>query len=194
MASKPVLALLSILLAAALAGCGSGQDRSPAGNMADRSYYGQRDTLTRPNARGEQVALQEFEGRFIWADYAAPWCRYCGPQAGFVRQAEDSFGRNVVFLTVVTSGMGGYGDPATSQTAADWASRHGRDPSRVLAADLTAMTIPKHILFSPEGHVLFEKTGQMQTAEIQTTLAGIMQDWRRYKESVKYADWMYYEN
>ena len=63
----------------------------------------------------------------------------------------------------------------------------------LLAADLTAMTIPKNLLFSPEGHLLFEKTGQMPAAEIRDVLNRYMDDWREWKENSKVADWMRWE-
>ncbi len=81
----------------------------------------------------------------------------------------------------MTSDMGGYGDPATKATAARWSSQFGLDPARVLAADLTASKIPKHILFSPDGQVLFEQTGQMSADQIRATLASCWEQWRAWK-------------
>jgi thiol-disulfide isomerase/thioredoxin len=161
--------------------------------MADTSYYGQRGTLSRLNAKGELVALEQFAGRFIWAEYAAPWCGPCEPQARDARAVARSAGPEVVFLTVMTSDMGGYGDPATPATAAKWAARFGLDPEKVLAADLTAMTIPKHILFSPDGHVLLERTGQIFAGEIRSTLSRYMADWKEWDETAKPAEWMRWE-
>ena len=137
------------------------------------------------------MSLEDFADQFIWSDYAAPWCGPCTPQTQAIKQVERSLGADtVVFLTVMTSDMGGFGDPATRQTAAQWANRFGLDPARVLAADLTSMTIPKHILFSPDGHVLFEKTGSMSAAEISTTLGRYMDDWWAWKQYGDFADWM----
>lgn len=174
------------------AGCGDpyAKVESPMGDMTNTSYYGQRGSVSRPNARGEMVAYEQFAGQFIWADYAAPWCQPCVPQTQDVNAVDNSYGPEVVFITVMTSDMGGYGDPATVATASSWASRFGLDPGRVLAADLTAMTIPKNLLFSPEGHLLFEKTGQMRAAEIRDVLNSYMADWREWKENSKVADWM----
>lgn len=174
------------------AGCGDpyAKVESPVGDMTNTSYYGQRGSVSRTNARGEMVAYEQFAGQFIWADYAAPWCQPCVPQTQDVNAVDNSYGPEVVFITVMTSDMGGYGDPATVATASSWASRFGLDPGRVLAADLTAMTIPKNLLFSPEGHLLFEKTGQMRAAEIRDVLNSYMADWREWKENSKVADWM----
>jgi thiol-disulfide isomerase/thioredoxin len=184
-----VVIVVAGLLAAA---CGNPypEVESPVGDMTDTSYYGQRGSVSRPNARGEMVAYEQFAGQFIWADYAAPWCQPCEPQTQDVKAVDDSFGPEVVFFTVMTSDMEGYGDPATVETAARWASRFGLDPGRVLAADLTAMTIPKNLLFSPKGHLLFEKTGQMRAAEIRDVLQRYMADWRNWEENAKVADWM----
>ena len=161
--------------------------------MTDTSYYDMRGTISRSNANGETVSLEDFAGQFIWSDYAAPWCGPCTPQTQAIKQVERSLDEAdaVVFLTIMTSDMGGFGDPATQQTAAEWASRFQLDPTRVLAANLTAMTIPKHLLFSPEGHVLFEKTAPMKAAEIGSVLEQYMDDWWAWKQSGDFADWMH---
>jgi thiol-disulfide isomerase/thioredoxin len=184
------ISLLALSGAVVLVDCGGSSSGSPAGNMADTSYYGQRGTVSRPNAKGELVALEQFAGQFIWAEYAAPWCGPCEPQARDARAVARSASPEVVFLTIMTSDLGGYGDPATPATAAKWAARFGLDPGKVLAADLTGMTIPKHILFSPDGHVLLEKTGQMFAREIQSTLSRYMADWKEWDETAEPADWM----
>jgi hypothetical protein len=53
-----------------------------------------------------------------------------------------------------------------------------------MVANLTSMTVPKHILFSPEGHMLFEKTGSMSVADIHTTLTQYMKDWSAWKHTL----------
>ncbi len=184
------IAFSGAVLSFSLAACGGSNSDSPAGDMGDTSYYGQRGVTSRPNATGRMVSLDQFAGRFIWADYAAPWCSPCVPQSRTIRSLTHSGIRDVVFLTVMTSEMGGYGHPPTTDTAARWASRFGLDPEMVLAADLTAMTIPKHILFSPEGHVLFERTGQLGASHIRETLSRFKEDWRRWKEFGTTAEWM----
>jgi thiol-disulfide isomerase/thioredoxin len=187
------IVLIAIVSVCALEwGCGgsSGGRNFAVGNMADTSYYGQRGRVSRPNAQGQKVALETFAGRFIWSEYAAPWCNPCTWQTKEFKNIDGEFGEKVVFLTVMTSDMGGYGDPATQATAANWASRFGLDPARVLAADLTSIKIPKHILFSPDGQVLFEKNGGMSSKEIEKTLYRYMNDWREWKKSGKRARWM----
>lgn len=162
----------------------AGQSISPAiGNMTDTSYYGHRGKTFRPNANGQMICFDQFEDHFLWVDYAAPWCSTCEPQTAAIREVESSCSGNIVFLTVMTSDDGGYGDPATRQTAKRWSAMFQLDPSRVVAADLTATTVPKHILFSPDGQVLFEQTGQMNANEIRQTLARCRQDWQSWKSS-----------
>mgnify|MGYP002525950815 CR=1 FL=1 len=100
-------------------------------------------------------------------------------------RSDGRCGNDVVFLTVMTSDMKGYGDPATRETAARWSKAFGLDPTRVLAADLTSKTIPKHILFSPDGQVLFEKTGQMRSSEIRSTLTRCRQQWQGWKSQTQ---------
>ena len=157
-----------LLLAAASACWGNtgtpGEER--VGDLSDHSYSNARGK-ERISASGEMVRMEQFEGRFVWAEYAAPWCSPCSPQASAIRELESTTSDMVVFLTIMTSDMGGYGDPATRATAQSWAGRHGLDPAHVLAADLTATTVPRHILYSPTGQMLFLKTGAMSAQAIR---------------------------
>jgi thiol-disulfide isomerase/thioredoxin len=174
-----------------LTGCEQQQNySSPVGDMHDTSYAGQRNKVSRPNANDKMVMLQDWSGKFIWVDYAAPWCSPCGPQTQAVKSVASSVGSNVIFITVMTSDMGGYGDPATLTTAISWAEQFQLDKHHVLAANLTSMTVPKHILFSPDGHMLFEKTSSMSASDISTTLTQYMMDWNEWKHTLTKAEWM----
>ena len=66
-----------------------------------------------------------------------------------------------------------------------------RSPSeRVIAADLTAMKIPRHVLYSPEGQVLFEQTGTMTALEIRGVIDERSSAWRDWSDYGARADWM----
>ena len=190
---EDVLRVLSLLLICAIGtGCAActrtpGEER--AGDLSDRSYYGARGKA-RVSASGDSVRFEQFEGSFIWAEYAAPWCAPCAMQASAIRQVEDSVGSAVVFLTILTSDLGGYGDPATRTTAQSWADQHGLQPQRVLAADLTATTIPRHILYSPEGQMLFITTGYLPADRIQGIIEERTADWEAWTRSGRLASWM----
>ena len=83
------------------------------------------------------------------------------------------------------------GDPATVTTARNWAERCGLDPTLVLAADnLTAVTIPRHILSSPEGHTLFVHTGGMSRDEIVQVIDERVAGYERWAATGERADWM----
>lgn len=125
---------------------------------------------TLASAAGDDVSLRKFSGRYLWVDFAAEWCAACTPQTHALQSVAASVPPGVVFLTVLTSERGGYGHPATRETAANWALRFGLDPARVLATDLSAMTLPRNILYSPAGQVLFDRTGAMNAGEIQSAL------------------------
>ncbi len=188
---QAISVIVVLLLAGTLQGCDvSFLGGSPVGDMTDVSYDGQRSRVRRPNAQGDLVALEQFAGRFVWTDYAAPWCGPCQPQTRNLLAVEQSLAGEVVFLTIMTSEMRGYGHPATPETAARWASRFGLDPQRVLAADLATMSIPRNLLFSPDGQLLFDKTGLMSADGIRSTLGRYMNDWQEWKASGKKADWM----
>lgn len=183
---RPILrSLLLALVQMLLLGCDEAPQVSPVvGNMADTSYYGLRN-LERLNGLGQPVTMAQFGGRFVWADYAAPWCSTCFPQSENVKSLDEALGQqSVVFITVMTSDRGGSpSKPATVATAKRWADRFRLDAARVLVANLSSMTLPKHILFSPDGQVLFEHIGYLSVSEIQTILGKYMaawEDWRDY--------------
>lgn len=194
------LAFIAVVVAASgvgLWGCSGGGSSSKAtgaedvlGNMADSSYWRGRTQTPRASAAGDEVSMTQFAGRFVWVDYAAPWCGPCGPQAKVIRNLERSMAETCAFLTVMTSDMGGYGHPATEATAKTWANKHGLAPERVVAADLTAVTIPRHILYSPEGHMLFFHTGGMTEQQIRATIEERSSAWKTWKETGKLASWM----
>ncbi len=154
--------------------------------MADTSYVRGRD-VQRMNAHGEAVTWADFAGHFVWAEYAAPWCGVCPGQATEMQRVQAP---DVTKVTVVTSGMGGYGDPPTQATAAEWAGRFGLDPGHVIAANLTALSVPRHYFFSPEGHSLHFHAGFLSAADIQTIIAQRMDGYQRWKQTGEKAEWM----
>jgi len=113
--------LLTFLTLLLICGCGEERPRNPyIGNMSDFSYGGQRTAekvLYRVNANGEMVSVVEFEGIFIWADYAAPWCKPCVAQAQVIKRMENAFGDKVVFLTIMTSTSPEFQSVPTQETA-----------------------------------------------------------------------------
>jgi len=163
----PLMRALSLTILVGLTAC----DAPPAKPRTAAAFYkSEYAGAGRVNALGDNVTLEQYSGNFIWVDYAAEWCAACQPQTMAVKSVSRSGSRGVVFVTVMTSEPQGYGHPATEVTAARWAARLGLDPSRVLAADLTSMKLPRHILYSPRGEALFDHTGQLSAAQIQATL------------------------
>jgi len=184
-----------LLASALIYGCGKAEPDNPyLGNMSDFSYGGQRKTgeiLYRVNALREMVSVADFEGSFVWADYAATWCKPCVAQAQVIKGLENRFGDQVVFLTVMTSASAEFESIPTAKTARAWAQRFGLDPNRVVAANnLWAMRIPTHILYSPEGQTLYRFTGYLPADKIRSTLSQYMKDWENWSEKGLTAAWM----
>lgn len=125
------------------------------------------------NGRGEFVSLTDFAGKLVWVDYAAEWCAACRPQSATIRSLAREYGDDVVFVTVMTSEPEGYGHPATQETAARWARQAALDPARVVAADLSSMTLPQHALFSPDGEEAFRHTGTLSAAQIRGAIGRV---------------------
>ncbi len=189
--------LACLLLGALLAEAGCGRkppDYPYVGNMDDSSYAGQvtpGHVVRRVTANGSDLSIAEFEGRFVWADYAAPWCEPCVAQARAIISVEKSFGEEAVFLTVMTSASPKYEDVPDRRTAQAWARRFRLDPERVVAAtNLWAWTIPTHILFSPEGQALYRFTGYLSAEQIEDILSRYMRDWEKWSSTGETADWM----
>ncbi len=163
------------------------------GVMEDISYAGLRTgdhSVSRLNANNEPATMDDFASRFIWAEYSAPWCSPCIPQAKAIGVLQDSYD-DLVFITIMTGASALYNDLPTVDLAADWASRFDLYPEHVLVAkNLWSRTVPHHILFSPDGHTLFKHTGLMQTADIRGTYERYRNDWRAWKEDGIRAAWM----
>ena len=106
---------------------------------------------------GQPASLDRFRGDYVWVDYAAEWCSYCAPQTRTIRALEQRYGDRLVFLTVV-SGTDEVMQPPSPETARDWARRFDLDPSRVWARFSTD-TLPHHVLYAPNGEVLFRESG-----------------------------------
>ncbi len=171
-----------------------GQDDRYVGKMDDTSWAGQvtpTNTISRVNANGRMVSIDEFRGRFVWAEYSAPWCSPCIPQARAIRRLDQRYRDKVVFLTVITSASTDYGDVPTQKTAKAWAAKTRLNPDRVVAAtNLFGRTIPSHILYSPEGHALFRHEGLLSADYIRKVLEERMAEWHEWNRNGVTADWM----
>ncbi len=82
---------------------------------------------------GQPVSLTDFNGRYVWIDYAAEWCAACTPQTTAIKSVAATALEKLVFVTSMVTERGGYGHPSTAATAARWAARFDLDPSRVWA-------------------------------------------------------------
>ena len=194
-----VLLLLPLVLA--LSGCG---DQGPVkrswgrmkglenivGNMNDTSYSSGRTQEPRLNALGNPVSMTDFEGRFVWSEYAATWCSVCARQTPETKKVEEEMGHEIVFLTVMTGKSNQYNDHATVVTAQQWAGRFKIPSERVIAAELWYKTIPEHRFYSPEGHTLFVHVGFLSSAQIREVIAYYKTGWEQWADTGKKAKWM----
>jgi len=186
--------LAGMILVFLLSACGSDFDDDFEGDMenftwGDQVVAGRCDM--RANANGVEVCVDRFEGRFIWTDYAAPWCKPCIQQAPQITRVERKFPDEVVFMTVITSEKSGELKVPSIQSAAKWARRFRFDPDRVVVGSSHwGMTIPTHILYSPNGQTLYRSIGYLPASAIREILEERMADWREYEENGKRARWM----
>jgi thiol-disulfide isomerase/thioredoxin len=121
------------------------------------------------DANGRKVSLSDYFGKYLWVDYAAEWCSYCGPQARTLKGLEQRYRDQIMFLTVVT-GTAKVMEPPSAKTAMQWARRFDLDPDRVLA-NFRTDTLPYHILYSPSGAILFQGSGLFDAGKITRVLS-----------------------
>jgi thiol-disulfide isomerase/thioredoxin len=186
----------SIISICLVQGCGksASNDNPYVANMSDFSYSGQLTDdgcVYRVNALGEEVCVAEFQDRFVWVDYSAPWCNPCISQAKVINQLEDELEDAAVLLTVITSETAEFQSIPTRKTARLWAHRFRLDPARVVVAtNRWGMTIPAHILYSPTGQTLYRAKGFHSKDQIREIMERYMRDWRNWSENGAVADWM----
>ena len=65
-----------------------------------------------------------------------------------------------------------------------------RNTASTTAMQPMAVTLPRHILYSPEGQMLFIRTGSMTAPQIRDVSAERSADWKAFKETGKLARWM----
>lgn len=198
---KKCFLFLLLPLALTISGCG---DKGPVkrswgkmkglkdivGNMNDDSYSSGRTQEPRLNAHGDPVSMTDFEGRFVWSEYAATWCAVCARQTPETKKVEKQMEDQIVFLTVMTGKSNKYNDHATVATAKQWARRFKCDPERVIAAELWYKTVPEHRFYSPQGHTLFVHVGYLSADQIKKVIAYYKPDWERWERTGKKVKWM----
>jgi thiol-disulfide isomerase/thioredoxin len=165
---RGLVALAALLL---LAGAGGCEPTSSDGAAPPTGpWLGRADEPFGPSASGGSVRLEDFAGRLLWIDFAAPWCGPCAAQARQIAQLERSASpREVAFLTIMTSDAKPLSD-STGATAVAWARRFGLDPDHVVAGGNPYKTIPEHVLLSPEGEVLFHHVGGLSASRIREVI------------------------
>ncbi len=137
------------------------------GNLDDFSYANRRGKAY-VSAAGDSLRFASLDGKFVWVDFAAPWCQPCTPQAKIFAQLEHQE-PEVAFVTLLTGDRGPL-IPASEATARSWARRFGLNSSRV-AACAEMRVVPSHMLFSPEGQLLYWSEGVHSAAQVRAVLA-----------------------
>lgn len=148
---------------------------------ADKSYSGYRGRVLGINGDGEPVSLDDFEGSFIWVDMEGPWCSASAAQSQAISAIRDGR-RDVVFLSLVTSDYEPLTKP-TRHTARAWAREQRLPPDRVVAYAST-ISVPYHILYSPQGHELMRVTATLSAARLEGLLDTAIASWQPRTELV----------
>lgn len=161
---KPSILILGILYVAAMFYF-EGVIFDPSANNDYELAPSQKGYLS---VHGEPVELSNYFGNYLWVDYAAEWCSYCDRQTRTLKELERKFAGKLEFLTVVT-GTSEVMEPPTGDTAKDWSEKHKLKPEMVIARDFSN-TLPYNLLYSPEGEVLFEKSGLMMNNEVEAVI------------------------
>ncbi|MCU7834382.1 MAG: hypothetical protein KZQ83_03930 [gamma proteobacterium symbiont of Taylorina sp.] len=126
------------------------------------------------DVNGNIVLLDEFQGNYLWVDYAAEWCSYCEPQTRTMKALDRKMGDQILFLTVMTSTKKVM-EPPAAITARQWANRFNLDSDMVLAK-FSTKTLPYHLLYSPSGTILFQGSGLYNENKISSIINKYLQD------------------
>ncbi|PIE02996.1 MAG: hypothetical protein CSA81_04620 [Acidobacteria bacterium] len=140
-----------------------------------KDVHSSRDKYHLVTADGQDFALADYSGKYIWLDFSAPWCPPCRSQAPHMKEMEEHT-EDVVFITVMVSGEGRR--PATRKTASNWAEQYGLNRNCVVT-DIDGRfvrhwgvrSIPLNVLISPDGEVLHKKSGSHFTSEMQQIIS-----------------------
>ena len=161
--------------------------------MNDTSYSSGRMQKPRLNALSQPVSMSSFEGKFIWVEYAAPWCSVCTWQAPETKKVENEKEGEMAFLTIMTGKSNKYNDHASVDTAKTWARRFKLNPKNVLAAELWFKTIPEHRLYSPKGHTLFVHAGALPASQIEEVISYYQTGYDHWIKTDESAAWMTFQ-
>jgi len=143
-----------------------GADSEPPTSTASADFGGA-GSLLRVRADGRPVRFADFRGAPLLVVYGAEWSRDSAAQLAAVRAAAPP---GLAVIHVVTSTAQGYGHPATVETAAAWAAHFQLPAADVIAADLSAKTLPAVALFDAQGRLLAERSGLQDEAALRTLL------------------------
>ncbi|HEC15657.1 MAG TPA: hypothetical protein ENI99_03655 [Sedimenticola sp.] len=116
------------------------------------------------DVQGNTTSLEAYRGDYLWVNYAAERCDYCGPQSEALRTLDRQYGDKLIFITLITS-TEKLAEAPSAGTALDWADRYGLAHDRVLAYYSTR-PLPYHILYSPAGDILYEGAGPLSIDQI----------------------------
>lgn len=144
---------------------------SACGPDADEHQIAPPPAGTFVDGTGKTVSLDDYRGRYVWIDYAAEWCAACAPQTMAIKAVAADAPGEIAFVTIMTTEHEGFGHPSTAATAARWASRFGLDPNRVWAGQVRYRYLPRNLLLSRQGDVLFDEVGELDAGRIRTEIA-----------------------
>ena len=113
---------------------------------------------------GYKVSLDRYKGDYVWLDYAAEWCSYCVAQIRAIQSLEKRFDNEVLFITVI-AGTDKVMEKPHIASAQQWISRFSLDPDKVLLK-FSTNTLPYHVLYSPEGEILYQGSGLLNEEKI----------------------------
>jgi len=170
--------IIVVLICCFLSSCGQNSD-GIVGNLNDFSYSNGRGKTYGPNALGRKVGLEQFKGKFIWVDYASPWCSSCPRQAKVMQKIKGYLENEVIFLTVI-SGDKKPTTPATEETAAKWAKRFNLDPKYIVAEGASYRIVPQHAFFSPLGQTLYRKESFHTQDQIKSVISAKREEWGKW--------------
>ena len=132
-------------------------------------------------------------GKFLLVNF---WATWCGPCVGEFPDLQDTFrmyrGRDFAFITISEN------DPAEKQSVIEFLQKeHATGPNLLFSdSDVYAMqaafdanmpgAVPVTFLFSPDGDVLFQQVGDLDTLKMRRAILANLPDTNEYPGEQKY--------
>jgi thiol-disulfide isomerase/thioredoxin len=148
---------ITVLFLVILSGCKEGTKETPA---ASSKLIREIDKIKLTDLKGEPFSLKQYQGKTIFINFWATWCKPCINEMPSIQQAQDILKEeNIIFLMASNE---------SAQQIADFISGNGYKFNYVKIENSEEMNInalPATFIFDKEGKLSFSDTGERKWSD-----------------------------